>query len=75
MVGLLPTRLVQTLKLPFGVEMGIIRTPPVNTSLRPALLNQAAGGAGLAALQTFINTAMAKANNDFMQSSWGDFSR
>jgi hypothetical protein len=32
--GVLPTRLVQTWKAPFGVCMGIIFTPPLTTSSR-----------------------------------------
>jgi hypothetical protein len=54
--GLLPTRFVQTRNCPFGVEIGIIRTPPLRTSVRPALSKYdeafvepvAAGGAGCA---------------------------
>ena len=37
MRGLLPTRLVQTLNEPFGVVIGINRTPPVDASSRPVL--------------------------------------
>ena len=37
MAGLLPTRLVHTRKVPFGVSTGIIFTPPLSTSSRPVL--------------------------------------
>src|SRR5262249_19742725 len=40
--GLLPVRFVQTVKVPFGVVMGIRFTPPVSTSSRPALSKYAA---------------------------------
>lgn len=32
MAGLLPVRLVQTLNVPLGVSMGIMRTPPEKRS-------------------------------------------
>ena len=34
-LGALPTRLVQTRNVPFGVSTGISRTPPLRTSSRP----------------------------------------
>jgi hypothetical protein len=37
MRGLLPVRFVQTWNVPFGVEIGIIFTPPESTSSRPVL--------------------------------------
>src|SRR5690606_14128671 len=43
MRGLLPTRLVHTRKSPAGVWIGIIRTPPDQASLRPALSNHEGG--------------------------------
>src|SRR5262249_7932201 len=62
-VGLLPTRLVQTLNVPFGVAIGIIFTPPVNTSSRPAearypfaALRALAPGAGEHALTATAQT-------------------
>jgi hypothetical protein len=36
-LGLLPTRFVQTLKFPLGVVIGTIFTPPDGTSSRPVL--------------------------------------
>src|SRR5687768_14721126 len=45
-VGLLPTRFVQTLKMPFGVLIGIIFTPPDRTSSRPVLSKYTDAGAG-----------------------------
>ena len=36
-VGLLPTRLVQTWNSPYGVLIGIIRTPPESRSIRPVV--------------------------------------
>jgi hypothetical protein len=45
-LGLLPTRFVQTLKVPLGVVIGTIFTPPDSTSSRPVLSKYDSTGAG-----------------------------
>src|SRR6476619_1973956 len=46
--GLLPVRFVHTLNVPFGVVIGIVFTPPLNTSSRPVLSKYDAAAEGRA---------------------------